>query len=55
MDLTRCSKKAYSAQLGLLEGDEESCAETLGDADGELERSVDGSDDEGLQEGCLLN
>ena len=36
------------------EGDDEGWAETLGDADGELEDLVDGSD-EGLEEGALLN
>jgi hypothetical protein len=40
-------------ELGLLEGDEEGCAKTLGDADGELEGPVDGTD-EGLDEGPLL-
>ena len=40
-------------RLGLLEGDEDGWAETLGVADGELEGTVDGSD-EGLEEGALL-
>ena len=29
-------------KLGSLEGDEEGCAETLGDPDGEVEGTVDG-------------
>jgi hypothetical protein len=37
----------------LLEGDEEGSAEKLGDADGELNGPVDGSD-KGLKEGALL-
>jgi hypothetical protein len=42
-------------KLGFLEGVEEGFAEVLGDADGELEGRVDGTDDEGLEEGPLLN
>jgi hypothetical protein len=44
-------QKAALHKLGLLEGDEEGCAETLGDADGELEGPVEGSDVEGPVEG----
>jgi hypothetical protein len=39
--------------LGLLEGDEEGCAETLGDPDADVEGPVDGSI-EGPEEGALL-
>jgi hypothetical protein len=55
MAQTRISKKAL-VELGLLEGHEEGCAETLGDAelaDGVLEGPLDGSD-EGLEAGRWL-
>jgi hypothetical protein len=42
-------------KLGLLEVVEEGFAEILGDADGELEGRLDGTDDAGLKEGPLLN
>jgi hypothetical protein len=53
MSQTKDSKKALR-ELGLLKGDEEGGAETLGDADGELEGPVDGSDEE-LEESLCSN
>jgi hypothetical protein len=44
MEQTNDSKKAL-LELGWLKGDQEGCAETLGDADGELEGPVDGTDE----------
>jgi hypothetical protein len=38
-------RRRRTAQLGLLEGDKEGWAESLGNADGELECPVDGSDE----------
>ena len=40
--------------LGLLEGDEDACAETLRNLDGEVEGPVDGSNEEG-EGAALLN
>jgi hypothetical protein len=52
MEQTNDSKKAL-LELGWLKGDQEGCAETLGDPDGELGGPVKGTD-EGLDEGPLL-
>ena len=40
-------------KLGWLEGDDDGCAEALGEPDGEVEGTLEGSDD-GPEEGTLL-